>query len=314
MIGFQCWPALIPNFTVMKKYLIPLLAIAVLVITTGASYVSAAAYDWHVASQDSLNAPITTDIAPRGEHELLGHLNGTNEPFFFGVDGTSLVLDTSEHHLEIGYIGSDRVTGLDASLADHASRLTSLETLPSIVASHTSTISTINALDAAINANLIGSSTTMLAQSASSTNGLMTKAQSNKLDALQGGQAWSWSQPSRSLTTSTGATGFQPSSSRVSTINYNVTVSTTATIGGNSGGYIALEVAPTNSATAGDWVEMGRCGNSQNISLAIVLQSVQTVSCQVSADVPAGYYAKLRSVTVAGTPAFTFNTSSEILK
>lgn len=226
-----------------------------------------------------------------------------------GLGGTKYLLDVDPSEILITDLGG-------ATAAFNAKANTStVNSLSSTVSSHTTSISTFNSLMTQINNNLTGSATNMLAQTASpSAAGLMTKAQSDKLSNLPAMQAWSWSTPTRSIVTGTGATGFQPSSTRMSTVRYNVKVSTTATIGGASDGYVTLETAATNSATAGDWVEIGRCGNSQNISLAVVLQSVQTVTCQISADVPAGYYVKLRSVNTAGTPTYTFISSSEVLK
>lgn len=119
---------------------------------------------------------------------------------------------------------------------------------------------------------------------------------------------------SRSIVTGTGATGFQVSATRDSVIRESVKVTTTATIGTPSEGYIVLEVAPTNSATAGDWVENGRCGNGQNVTLAALLQSVQVTVCQLNADVPAGYYAKLRSITISDTPTFAFVSGVKTIK
>lgn len=306
----------------MKKYLPLVLSLAVLVATTGASFASAAAYDYHFSAQDSMDSLTTVDAAPSAYvTSFLAHDHTHNAPAFYYTDGVQFSFDDVNHNVSIGLIQPSQVDGLPTVLSDYGTRigtaegaLSTLTSLPSTVSSHTTSINTMNALSALINANLYGTSTVMTAQAASTTNGLMTQVQSDKLDALQGGQAWSWSQPSRSLTASTGAAGFQPSATRISTGNYNITVTTTATIGGNSSGYVALEIAPTNSATAGDWIEMGRCGNSQAITLAVILQSVQTVSCQVSADIPAGYYAKLRQVTVAGTPSFSVNSINEVLK
>lgn len=119
--------------------------------------------------------------------------------------------------------------------------------------------------------------------------------------------------PSRSIVTGTGATGFQVSSTRDSSVNYSATIVSTATIAGAATGYIALEISPTNSATAGDWVEIGRTPNGQAVSLAVVLQSVSTGGGQVGGIIPAGYYAKLRSVNTAGTPTYTYNSGQEVL-
>lgn len=118
---------------------------------------------------------------------------------------------------------------------------------------------------------------------------------------------------SRSFTTGTGATGFQVSASRNVMVNYSVTIVSTATIAGSASGTVVLEVAPTNSATPGDWVEIARFTNGQAITLALTLQSVQTLAHVLMAVIPAGYYAKLRTINNAGTPTFSFNSGQEVL-
>jgi len=118
---------------------------------------------------------------------------------------------------------------------------------------------------------------------------------------------------SRSTTTGTGATGFQISTGRDARVNYSLSLSTTATIGGASSATVVLEIAPTNSATAGDWVEIARVNNGQTISLAVVLQSVQTSAGVLSGTVPAGYYAKLRTIT-SGTASATYQSGQEVLE
>lgn len=126
-------------------------------------------------------------------------------------------------------------------------------------------------------------------------------------------QAVSESSLSLSLQTSTGAVGTQISATRDSFVMVNAGITTTATIGGASTGDLVLEVAPTNSATAGDWIEKARLSNSQSISLALVLQSVQVVKGQLIAFVPAGYYAKVRSITGAGSPSYAISSSRQAL-
>lgn len=118
---------------------------------------------------------------------------------------------------------------------------------------------------------------------------------------------------SHSTTTGTGATGFQVSSSHDARVNYSLSTSTTATIGGASTATAILEIAPTNSATAGDWVEIARVSNGQTITLAIVLQSIQTTSGVLSGTVPAGYYAKIRTIT-SGTASVTYSSGQEVLE
>lgn len=116
----------------------------------------------------------------------------------------------------------------------------------------------------------------------------------------------------RSIVTGTGAVGFQVNATRAAEVNYKVSTSTTATIGGASTATVVLEVAPTNSATPGDWKEVGRLSNSQTITLAVALQSVQVLGGNITGYVPAGYYAKLRS-TVTGTGSTSYITGQETL-
>lgn len=118
--------------------------------------------------------------------------------------------------------------------------------------------------------------------------------------------------PSRSIVTGTGATGFQVSSTRNANVQYSPTMVTTASISGNASDVIVFEIAPTNSATAGDWVEIGRLTNAQALSLAITLQSVQTTSGILGGIIPTGYYAKMRAIT-SGTVTNSYSSGQEVL-
>lgn len=119
----------------------------------------------------------------------------------------------------------------------------------------------------------------------------------------------------RSLTTSTGSSGFQPSASRDALVSYSVTITTAVQIGltTNVDGYAVLEIAPTNSVTAGDWVEIARTSQAQNVGLALALSSAQKGGGNLTGGVPAGYYAKIRTVNVAGTPTYALNSGQEVL-
>lgn len=119
--------------------------------------------------------------------------------------------------------------------------------------------------------------------------------------------------PGRSVVTGTGATGFQVSATRNAVVNYSVTIATSSTLTGSTNGYVVLEIASTNSATAGDWVEIGRTPSGQSNTLVVGITLNQTGGGQVGGIVPAGYYAKLRSVNVSGTPTYTYNSGQEIL-
>lgn len=117
------------------------------------------------------------------------------------------------------------------------------------------------------------------------------------------------------VTTAASANGFQLSATRDVLVNYSVTVSTTVQIGvgTNVSGYVLLEIAATNSSTAGDWQEIARTGNGQNIGLALALSSAQTTPAQIGGVIPAGYYGRLRSVNANGTPTYAYNSGQEVL-
>lgn len=120
--------------------------------------------------------------------------------------------------------------------------------------------------------------------------------------------------PSHSIqTVAASGNGFLVSSTRDYNVSYSTSISTTATIGGASSGYIVLEIAATNSSTASDWKEIGRLTNGQTITLAIALQSVQIIGGSLSGTVPAGYYTRLRSVNVSGTPTYNYISGQEVL-
>lgn len=120
--------------------------------------------------------------------------------------------------------------------------------------------------------------------------------------------------PGRSLVSvAAAANGWQVSSTKDAVVRYSVTITTAVQIGivTNVEGYMVLEVCQTNSSTAGDWVEIGRTPQAQNVGLAIALSSTQKGGGQVSGDVPAGWYTRARTVNVAGTPTYTLNSQQE---
>lgn len=118
--------------------------------------------------------------------------------------------------------------------------------------------------------------------------------------------------PGASIVTGTGATGTQISAIRDSIVSYSPTMVTTASISGNASDVIVLEICPTNSATAGNWIEIARVTNAQALSLTITLQSVQTTSGVLHGIVPAGYYRKIRAIT-SGTVTNSMSSGQEVL-
>lgn len=310
----------------MKK-LISVLAGAVLLFSS-ASSVSAQliATDYHLGTSTAAgaNGTIFNDIsAPPFDNStmyIMGFNRTTGFPELWHANQGFFLSGTQ---LDIVNLPQTAVIGLDDNINSY--NMVKFPFLYSNLATATSSISTLSTNLSSLSATVagLGTPTNIMAfmgnnastspYIASSTqNGFLSIADKVKIDAL--GNAWISTSTTRSIVTGTGATGFQVSSTSNATAKYNVKITTTASIAGNADGYIALEIAPTNSATSTNWIEEGRCGNSQALTLAITLQSVQGTSCQLVADIPAGYYAKLRSVTTTGTVSFAFISDRETLK
>lgn len=117
------------------------------------------------------------------------------------------------------------------------------------------------------------------------------------------------------VSTAASANGFQVSALREAIVCYAITASAAVQIGvaTNVSGHVLLEIAATNSVTASDWQEVGRVGTGQLIGLAIALSSTQTVSGQLGCVLPAGYWARLRTVNVSGVPVYTYNSGQEVI-
>lgn len=132
------------------------------------------------------------------------------------------------------------------------------------------------------------------------------------------GTSWIQSLPisqavaTHSIVTTTASTGFQVSSSRWSSVSYSPITSATATIGGASSVAVSLEICPTNSTTPGDWVEISRFNNSQTITLAVALQSIQGSGAPLVGWVPPGYFARIRDV-LSGTSSASYAVGQETL-
>jgi hypothetical protein len=117
--------------------------------------------------------------------------------------------------------------------------------------------------------------------------------------------------PGRALVTTTTATGFQVSATRVSKVCYEGSFSTTSTIGGPSSASVFLETADTNSTTAGDWTIKAQQTYTNTITLAVVLNQVQGNNWALCRYIPAGKYVRIRSGSITGTASATINTTQQ---
>lgn len=121
--------------------------------------------------------------------------------------------------------------------------------------------------------------------------------------------------PSHTIqTVAASANGFQLSTTRDAIVSYGVLITVTASISSGQSGYVVLEICPTNSATAANWVEINRVSAAQTYTLALALQGILASGGVLDGIVPAGYYARMRSANVTGTPTYSFVDGQEVLQ
>lgn len=116
---------------------------------------------------------------------------------------------------------------------------------------------------------------------------------------------------SQAAATRTLNTAFQVSTTRDALVNYSVQCTITASIAGGQSCDVVLEIATDAAFTAGVQT-VGIIGTGQTYTLAVAIQGVQPQTAQVSGFVPAGYYVRLRTVNVIGTPTYLMRAAQEI--
>lgn len=108
-------------------------------------------------------------------------------------------------------------------------------------------------------------------------------------------------------------TAFQVSTTRDALVNYSVQCTITASIAGGQSCDVILEIA-TDAAFTANVQTLGIIGTGQTYTLAVAIQGVQPQTAQVTGYVPAGYYARLRTVNVSGAPTYSYRAGQEILQ
>ncbi|QBF27146.1 hypothetical protein EXN22_16140 [Pseudomonas tructae] len=108
-------------------------------------------------------------------------------------------------------------------------------------------------------------------------------------------------------------TAFQISATRDAWVSYSVQITVTASIAGGQNGDVVLEIASDSGFTA-NVQTLAINGLGQTYTLAIALQGVQPQTGVVTGYVPAGYYARLRTVNNTGTPTFSYRAGQEALQ
>lgn len=117
--------------------------------------------------------------------------------------------------------------------------------------------------------------------------------------------------PARSLVTTTSSTGYQISATRDAQVCYEGAVSTTSTIGGPASATVFIETAATNSTTPGDWTTKASQTYTNTITLAVVLNQVQSNNWSMCRVIPAGKYVRIRSGSISGTASVTLNAAQQ---
>jgi len=118
----------------------------------------------------------------------------------------------------------------------------------------------------------------------------------------------------RSIVTTTSSTGFQVSSTRPCSVTYPISLSTTASISGPASVLVYLETANTNSTTPSDWTTLMSVSNTQSLSLAVVLQSIQGSTVPLSWTIPAGKWVRIRSsISGTGSASILASGSQEVI-
>lgn len=104
--------------------------------------------------------------------------------------------------------------------------------------------------------------------------------------------------------------GYQVSDIHDSFVYYNVQIASVLNLVGGTKGSIFLEISPDGST---GWNEVGRFVNGNSGTLTLALTTTNTQGGVIRGFVPAGYYARLRTVTGAGSPVYTYLSGQEIL-
>lgn len=103
------------------------------------------------------------------------------------------------------------------------------------------------------------------------------------------------------------STAFTISTTKTALVFYNIQISCTASIGSTSLGSVALQWFNTGTST---WITQSIVANSNTVTLAITLNSVNVQSAVLSGVIPAGVQCRLVSVST-GTTAITFLSGTE---
>jgi hypothetical protein len=103
---------------------------------------------------------------------------------------------------------------------------------------------------------------------------------------------------------------YQVSSTSYSKISLSPQISCTLSLSGGSSGQVILEISQDGST---GWIFCKMLTASNTGTLTVGLNTTQITGGALDQDLPPGYYWRLRTNNVAGTPTYTFNGGSETI-
>ena len=104
-------------------------------------------------------------------------------------------------------------------------------------------------------------------------------------------------------------TAFQVDPSKGAFVSYSVQMTVTASIVAGQSGSAQLLIANNAGMTGTQAVSMSP--GSQTYSLAVALQGVQNMPCNLMGYVPPGYWVMIQTTNLIGTPVFSFLAGQE---
>lgn len=117
---------------------------------------------------------------------------------------------------------------------------------------------------------------------------------------------------SQSSVTRTLNTIFQPSATGNTFGFYSVDIACVFSLAGGQSGTVFLEISPSSTFSS-DVQELCRFTNQNTGTLVVGITLNQTQTACLGGEIPAGYYARLRTQNNTSTPTFTYRSGQEVL-
>lgn len=270
--------------------------------------------DWSAASgvSEILNKPTTlagygiTDAYPA---------SGNPSNFLTGVTGSQVIAalgftpynsaNTSNFVSQSGARAAISLTTIGTSGAATYNSGTGVLNIPAY-AGNVGTVTSVTAGSGLSGGAITGAGT--ISMPAIGTSGSYSGVSTDSQGRVSAGTNRSQSAVSRTLNAA-----YQISATRDVMAFYSVQITVTASISGGQNGEVVLEMSTDNTFATGVQT-VAVAGVGQTYTLAVALQGVQPQTTQLAGYIPAGYYARLRTVSVTGTPTFVLRAAQEVFQ